>query len=57
MKPDGQVPQIICYSAKEWLDVQEATHEVEFPLEGLVQGKIDRGFLYQGVLFRLTFSP
>ena len=56
MKPTSNVPEMWCYVEAEWESLRQALGLPTFQLEGLTQGKIDRGFLYQGVLFRLIVS-
>ena len=54
MKPTSNVPEMWCYNPTGWEALlKELASPPVFELEGLTQGKLDKGFMYQGVLFRL----
>jgi hypothetical protein len=53
MKPTANVPEMWCYLEPEWESLRQILGLPVFQLEGLDGGRIDKGFLYQGVLFRL----
>jgi hypothetical protein len=55
MKPLGSVPEIQCWNDEEFFAANRALGGAYiFNLEGLAQGKTDKGFLFGGYLFRLV---
>ena len=53
MKPTSTVPELQTGNAQEYVAYWEACGKPpEMPLEGLVQGQKDVGFLFEGILVR-----